>query len=342
MSAPIEICAALGPAGSRLVSLGVYRPGRVVDNAEICTLIDSSDEWIQQRTGIRERRWAGPEETLLSMAAAASRDALAGAGLAGSDIDLVLLATMTSFSLTPTTANLLQAEIGSTGAALELNSACAGFPYALALADQAIRTGSARNVLVVGAERMTDVLDLSDRGTMFLFADGAGAVVVGPSDTPGIGPVAWGSWGEQAEALDVAPLLGDVVRGDAEGQPVLQMKGQTVFRWAVTEMPRIGHQALDAAGVKGEQLAAFIPHQANTRIIDAMVKGMHLPNEVVVADDVRWTGNTSAASIPLAMERVLREGQAAPGDLALLVGFGGGLSHAAQVVSLPTLYAGAG
>ncbi|RKS73947.1 3-oxoacyl-[acyl-carrier-protein] synthase-3 [Motilibacter peucedani] len=334
-----EIRIAPGAAGSTLLSLGVYRPSRVVDNAEICTMIDSTDEWIQQRSGIRERRWAGPDESLLVMAEHASRQALGAAGLQGSDIDLVLLTTMTSFSTTPTAANLLQAAIGSQGGALEMNSACAGFPYALAVADQAVRGGSARHVLVVGVERMTDLLDLSDRGTMFLFGDGAGAVVVGPSDSPGIGPVAWGSWGEQAEALDVAPLLGDVVRGEATGDPVLRMKGQSVFRWAVTEMPRVGQQALDAAGVKGEQLAAFVPHQANTRIIDAMVKAMALPPEVVVADDVRWTGNTSAASIPLAMEHVLRDGKAAPGDLALLVGFGGGLSHAAQVVALPAAYA---
>lgn len=338
----VEIRTAPGSPGARLLSLGVYRPARVVDNAEICTMIDSTDEWIQQRSGIRERRWAGPDESLLAMAEAASRDALAAAGLSGADIDLVLLTTMTSFSTTPTAANLLQAAIGSHGGALEMNSACAGFPYALALADQAIRGGSARHVLVVGVERMTDLLDMSDRGTMFLFGDGAGAVVVGPSDIPGIGPVAWGSWGEQAEALDVAPALGDVVRGTVEGDPVLRMKGQTVFRWAVTEMPRVGQHALEAAGVKAEQLTAFVPHQANTRIIDAMVKSMTLPSEVVVADDVRWTGNTSAASIPLAMERVLRSGQAAPGDLALLVGFGGGLSHAAQVVALPVLATPAG
>jgi 3-oxoacyl-(acyl-carrier-protein) synthase III len=160
---------------------------------------------------------------------------------------------------------------------------------------------------------------------------------VGPADTPGVGPVVWGSWGDQAEALDVTPLLSDVMHRTAEGVPVLRMKGQTVFRWAVTEMPKVCVEALDAAGVKAEQLAAFVPHQANTRIIDAMVKGMRLPEHVAVADDVRWTGNTSAASIPLAMERLLRDGAAHPGDLALLVGFGGGLSHAAQVVVLPAL-----
>ncbi|RZS89669.1 3-oxoacyl-[acyl-carrier-protein] synthase III [Motilibacter rhizosphaerae] len=337
MSTQPEIRVAPVAAGSRLLSLGAYRPQRVVPNAEIVTLIESSDEWIQQRSGIRERRWAGPEETVLAMATAASQQALAGAGLTGADIDLVLLTTMTSFSTTPTAANLLQAAIGSRGGALEMNSACAGFPYALAVADQAVRTGAARHVLVVGVERMTDLLDMADRGTMFLFGDGAGAVVVGAADSPGIGPVAWGSWGEQAEALDAAPLLADVVRGEAEGPTVLRMKGQSVFRWAVTEMPKVGLEALEAAGVKAEQLAAFVPHQANTRIIDAMVKGMGLPEHVAVADDVRWTGNTSAASIPLAMERVLREGRAQPGDLALLVGFGGGLSHAAQVVALPAL-----
>jgi 3-oxoacyl-(acyl-carrier-protein) synthase III len=326
-----------GPAGSRLLSLGVYRPARVVDNAEIATMVETSDEWIQQRSGIRERRWAGPDESVLAMATAAARDALLGANLTGDAIDLVLLTTMSSFSTTPTVANLLQAAIGSHGGALEMNSACAGFPYALAVADQAVRTGSARHVLVVGVERMTDLLDMADRATMFLFGDGAGAVVVGPADTPGVGPVVWGSWGDQAEALDVAPLLSDVMHRTAEGVPVLRMKGQTVFRWAVTEMPKVCVEALDAAGVKAEQLAAFVPHQANTRIIDAMVKGMRLPEHVAVADDVRWTGNTSAASIPLAMERLLRDGAAHPGDLALLVGFGGGLSHAAQVVVLPAL-----
>ncbi|NHC44997.1 beta-ketoacyl-ACP synthase III [Motilibacter aurantiacus] len=325
------------PRGSRLVSLGAYRPRRVVDNAEICTFIESSDEWIQQRSGIAERRWAADDETLVGMAEAASRQALAGAGLTGADIDLVLLATMTGFSTTPTSANLLQAALGTRGGALELNSACAGFTYALAVADQAIRAGNARNVLVVGAERITDIMNFHDRTTMFLFGDGAGAVVVSAADEPGIGPVAWGSWGEQSEALGVLPPLADVARGLAAERPLLFQKGQSVFRWAVTEMPRTAAKALELAGLKAEQLAAFVPHQANIRIIDAMTKYMKLPEHVVVADDLRHTGNTSAASVPLAMEQVLSAGRVQPGDLALLVGFGGGLSHAAQVVTLPTL-----
>ncbi len=322
-------------AGARLVSVGTYRPRRIVTNAEISTMVDTTDEWIRQRSGIRERRWAGADESLLVMATAAGRQALERAGLTGADVDLLLVTTMTGLSATPTIANLLQAELGTRGGALEANSACAGFTYALGIANDSIRAGSTTTALIVGVERMTDLLDLSDRSTMFLFADGAGAVVVQRSEEPGIGPVVWGSWGEQAAALDTFPTVSDLAAGRSDDRPVLRMQGQTVFRWAVTEMPRICQAALDAAGVKVEQLGAFIPHQANTRILDAMARGLRLPEHVVIADDVRTAGNTSAASIPLAMDALLQEGRAKPGDLALLLGFGGGLSHAAQVVVLP-------
>jgi 3-oxoacyl-(acyl-carrier-protein) synthase III len=321
--------------GARLLSLGTYRPRRVVPNAEICTMIESSDEWIQQRSGIRERRWASDDETLLFMAEAASREALEKAGLAGADIDLVLLATCTSLSATPTVANLLQDRLGARGAALELNSACAGFCYALGVANDAIRAGTAQRVVVVGVERITDLLDMTDRSTMFLFGDGAGAAVVAAADAPYIGPTVWGSWGDQAAALDTQPEVHNYVHDAAIGRPHLRMHGQSVFRWAITEMPKVAQAALDAAGVKVEQLAAFVPHQANTRIVDAMARGLRLPEHVVIADDITTTGNTSAASVPLAMEKLLSSGRARSGDLALLIGFGGGLSHAAQVITLP-------
>lgn len=330
-----EIRSTTGAPGARILSVGSYRPRRVVDNDEIATMIETTDEWIRQRTGIRERRWAGDGETLVDMSEAASRQALERAGMSGADVDMVIVATCTSLSLTPTTANLLQDRLGATAGALEVNSACAGFCYALGVANDLVRGGSARHVLVVGAERMSELIDPADRGTVFIFADGAGAVVVGPSEEPGIGPVVWGSQGEHADALDTQPLATDYILDPSLGRSYLRMQGQSVFRWAVSQMPAVATAALEAAGVKVEQLGAFVPHQANTRIVDVMAKGFGLPEHVAVADDIRTAGNTSSASVPLAIDALLADGRARSGDLALLVGFGGGLSHAAQVVALP-------
>lgn len=324
-----------GSPHARLLGVGAYRPERVVTNEEICRHIDSSDEWIRERSGIVTRRWAAADEGVVDMAERAAVQAIERAGLAPRDVDAVLVASVTHPYQTPSAAAILTDRIGATpAAALDLSAACAGFCYGVGLAGDMVRAGSARHVLVVGAEKLTDFTDLTDRSTAFLFGDGAGAVVVGPSDSPGIGPTVSGSDGSQWEAIRTSRSWLEVRDGDPTW-PALTMAGQTVFRWAVWQMAPIARKALDAAGVAPEELAAFIPHQANVRIVDAMVKQLQLPESVVVARDIVDSGNTSAASIPLAMERLLAGGAVPPGGLALQIGFGAGLVYAAQVVRLP-------
>lgn len=324
-----------GAAHARILGVGAYRPERVVTNEEICQFIDSSDQWIRERSGIVTRRFAAPEETVVDMAEAASRDAITAAGLTAADIDAVLVATVTHPYQTPAAAALLAHRLEATpAAATDLSGACAGFCYGVTMANDMVRGGSATNVLVVGVEKLSDFTDKHDRSTAFIFGDGAGAVVVGPSDTPGIGPTVWGSDGAQWDVITQKHSWIDV-RDHTTEWPALKMAGQSVFRWAVWQMAPVARKAMDAAGVAAEDLGAFIPHQANMRIIDAMIKQLRLPESVSVARDVADTGNTSAASVPLAMHRMLAEGHARSGDLALLIGFGAGLVYAAQVVVLP-------
>jgi 3-oxoacyl-[acyl-carrier-protein] synthase-3 len=324
-----------GAPHARIFGVGGYRPERVVPNSELVDRIDSSDQWIRERSGIVSRRWAAPDETVVDMAEAASRQALEAAGLDPSRIGAVLLATVTHPFQTPSAASLLTHRLGATpAAAMDISAACAGFCHGVALAGDMVRGGSAEYVLVVGVEKLSDFTDLSDRGTAFIFGDGAGAVVIGPSDTPGIGPTVWGSDGAQWDAIRQRESWISVRDGSTDW-PHITMAGQTVFRWAVWQMAPIAQQALEKAGISADQLDAFIPHQANMRIIDSMIKALRLPEGIPVARDIAETGNTSAASIPLAMERMLREGEAPHGGLALLIGFGAGLSYAAQVVTLP-------
>jgi 3-oxoacyl-[acyl-carrier-protein] synthase-3 len=316
--------------------VGGYRPSRVVPNDEIAQRIDSSDQWIRERSGIAERRWAGPHETVAHMGVAAAGKALAEAGVTPDRIGCVIVATSTHFRQLPAVAAEIAHQVGADrAAAFDVSAACAGFTHGLALADGLVRGGSAEYVLLVGTERMSDLIDRDDRRTAFLFGDGAGAVVVGPSDTPGLGAVVWGADGSQREAIDQSASWLDLRDGRAERFPALTMQGQTVFRWAVYQMAEAAQRALDAAGVTADRIAAFIPHQANLRIVDALAKTLKLPDGVVVARDVVRSGNTSAASIPLAMEDVLAVGEARSGGLALTIGFGAGLSYAAQVVVLP-------
>lgn len=325
-----------GARHARILSVGSYRPSRVVTNEEICLRIDSSDSWIRERSGIVSRRFAAPEESVTDMAEAAARTAIERAGLNPADIDAVLVATVTHPYQTPSSATLLAHRLGATpAAAFDISAACAGFCYGIALASDMIRGGSARNVLVVGTEKLSDFLDLDDRSSAFIFGDGAGAIVVGPSDTPGIGPTVWGADGSQWDAIINKKSWIDY-RDDPDREwPALTMAGPAVFRWAVWQMSPVAQKALDASGLTAADLDAFIPHQANVRIIDAMVKELRLPPELPVARDVAETGNTSAASIPLAMDRMLSEGEAPHGGRALLIGFGAGLAYAAQVVELP-------
>lgn len=327
---------------SRILGVGAYRPDRVVTNDEICQFIDSSDQWIRERSGIITRRIAGGHETVTSMAEAASREAVANAGIDMSQIDAVLVATVSHPYQTPAAAPLIATNLGINGVpAFDISAACAGYCYGISLANDMVRSGSARNVLVVGVEKLSDFTDKYDRGTAFIFSDGAGAAVVGASDTPGIGPTVWGSDGEQWDVISQRESWLDIRRswenepGDQRTWPTIGMAGQSVFRWAVWGMAPVAQKALDAAGITADDLDAFIPHQANMRIIDAMIKQLKLPADIPVARDIAEQGNASAASVPLATERMLREGEAPHGGLALQIGFGAGLVYAAQVIELP-------
>jgi 3-oxoacyl-[acyl-carrier-protein] synthase III len=306
-----------------------------VTNEEICRDLDSSDEWIRRRTGIKTRRFAGPDETTAMMAAAAVGKALAQAGLTPGDVDCLIAASMSHLYQAPPLASQIAGLLGTVSAAFDVSAACAGFCYSLAVANDLISAGSAEHVVVVGSERMSDIIDPTDRSTAFIFGDGAGAAVVGPADRPGIGPVIWGSDPEGLHSIEQRSSWKEI--GDTAGDawPYLRMSGPEVYRWVVTTMPQTAQRALDAAQLRTDDLAAFIPHQANLRISEALAKALDLPAHVRMAMDVMDMGNTSAASIPLAMERMLTAGEILTGAPALLIGFGSGLGYAAQVVTLP-------
>ncbi|OEV12154.1 ketoacyl-ACP synthase III [Streptomyces nanshensis] len=331
-----KIKPAKGSPYSRILGVGGYRPTRVVPNEEILKHIDSSDEWIRSRSGIATRHWASPDETVAEMTLEAAGKAVADAGITPQQVDAVIISTVSHFKQTPSIATEIADRMGAgKAAAFDINAGCAGFGYGLTLAKGLIADGSADHVLVVGAERLSDLTDLTDRSTAFLFGDGAGAVIVGPAAEPGIGPSIWGSEGDKADVISQTVAWDAYREGVVEKFPAIRQEGQAVFRWAVYEMAKVAQQALDAAGVTPEDLDVFIPHQANMRIIDSMVKTLRLPEHVTVARDVETTGNTSAASIPLAMERLLATGEAKSGDTALVIGFGAGLVYAATVVTLP-------
>lgn len=323
-----------GASHAAVLGLGSYRPRRVVPNAEILEQIESSDEWIQTRSGIKERRWADPDETVLMMSTNAAKEALAESGIDPAQIGCVVVATVTHLYQTPAIATQLAVAVGApTAAAFDISAACAGFCYGVAMASDIVRGGSAKYVLVIGVERLSDITDRTDRGTAFIFADGAGAAIVGPADEPGIGPVVWGSDGTQHQVISQKESWAEA--SASHQWPHLTMDGNPVFRWASFEMAKAAQQALDVAGVKAEDLDLFIPHQANMRITDAMRRTLKLPDTVKVARDIQRQGNTSAASIPLAISTMREDGEAKSGDLALIIGFGAGLVYAAQVIRLP-------
>ena len=325
-----------GAKYARIMSVGAYRPERVVTNAEICERIDSSDEWIRERSGIIERRYAAEDESVADMAVEAANVAIERSGVPAAEIGMVLIATVTHPLQTPSVATEVADRVGaSNAAAMDISAACAGFCYGVSIASDMVRGGSSKYVLVVGVEKLTDWIDPNERSMAFIFADAAGAVVIGPSDEPAIGPTIWGAEGDQREVITMTSSLIDYKNDDSLAFPTLVMAGQTVFRWAVGEMTKVTQQALDAAGITADDLDAFIPHQANMRITDAMVRALKLPEHVPVARDIATTGNTSAASIPLAMDRMLAEGEIPHGGTALIIGFGAGLVYAAQVVTLP-------
>jgi len=325
-----------GTRYARIVGVGGYRPRRVVTNEEICLSVDSSDEWIRRRTGIRTRRFAGPDETLAMMAATAAGKALAHAGLAAAEVDCVIAASMSHLYQAPPLAPEITGLLGSApAAAFDVSAACAGFCHALALASDIVSAGSAEHVVVVGTERMSDIIDPADRSTSFIFGDGAGAAVVGPADRPGIGRVVWGSDPAGLHCIEQR-ISWRATRDEAAGPwPYLRMSGPEVYRWVIRTMPEVAQRALAAARLRAGDLAAFIPHQANLRICEALATALGLPAHVRVARDVVDMGNTSAASIPLAMERMLATGEVPSGGPALLIGFGSGLGYAAQVARLP-------
>jgi 3-oxoacyl-[acyl-carrier-protein] synthase III len=335
----MNLTVSTGAPFSAIMGIGGYRPRRVVDNAEICTFIDSSDEWIRTRSGIIERRWASEDETVQMMSVAAARKALDRAGIEPGQIDTVIVSTVTHLYQTPAVATTIASEVGATGAAaFDISAACAGFCYATAMADSFIRSGASKYVLIIGVERLSDLTNKRDRSTAFLFADGAGAAVVGPSAEPAIGPVVWGSDGDQAPLIQqTAPwdrAMDEAEHGNAHW-PTLRMEGNPVFKWAAYTMSKTAAEAIDAAGLSPDDLDVFIPHQANMRITDAMFRALKLPEKVVVGRDIAYQGNTSAASIPLAIEALLESGEAKTGQTCLIIGFGAGLVYAGQVIVLP-------
>ncbi|MFD4431726.1 beta-ketoacyl-ACP synthase 3 [Nocardia sp. NPDC058497] len=330
-----------------MLGIGAYRPQRIVSNAEVCEVLDSTPEWIYERTGIHNRRWISGDETIRSIAAAAGERALKNTPIDRSKIGAVILCTSSWLKLTPHGAPSVASDLGLNGvAAFDLTSGCGGFGYGLGVAADLIRAGSADYILVIGAETMTVGLDPTDRGTAMIFGDGAGAVVVGLSEENGISPTVWGSDGDNAEAisqdidfLEFSLRALEVQEPGYAGDPLrrmaLRMAGPKVFRWAAITLPRALSAALEMSGVAKEDIEVFIPHQANARINELMKKNLGLAESIPMANDIENTGNTSAASIPLAMEEMLVTGKAKGGQLALLLGFGAGLSYAGQVVTLP-------
>ena len=320
---------------SRIYSLGAARGDLTVTNDDIAGPIDSSDEWIRQRTGIITRRRASKDRSLMDMAVEASNEAISKAGINPSEIGAVIFSTITHPYQTPSAATLLADKIGANPApAFDISAACAGYCYGIAQADALVRSGVAKYVLVVGGEKLSDFIDPTDRTISFLLGDGAGAAIVGPSDIPGISPSVWGSDGSHWDAVGMDASLLDFRDGEHKW-PTLRQEGLTVFKWAVWEMVKVAREALEVAGITADDLSALVTHQANIRIIDELAKQLEVPEHVVIARDIITTGNTSAASIPLAMHALLASGEVKSGGLALEIGFGAGLAFGAQVVVLP-------
>ena len=329
-----QLKASLGSKYARILSVGSATPSRVIPNEFLLQYIDSSDEWITQRTGIKERRWIAEDENIWTLTVEAGRKALDRSGVSVDQFDALILSSVSHYEKTPALAPRLATELGMTdAAAFDISAACAGFSYGLAQAESMVRSGQARHVLLIAGETLSEITDLTDRGTAFLFGDGAGAVVVGPSETNGIGPVVWGSDGSQAGAIMMTANWQEAVEQGVF--PKLAMEGRTVFKWATGFIAQAAKKCLDEAGISPDQLDVFIPHQAHDRITDTLLRYLKLPQSVVVARTIRQLGNNSAATIPMAMDALLESGEASSGQTALIIGFGAGLVYAGQVITLP-------
>lgn len=311
------------PSYSRIIGTGGYLPSRIVTNSELEARIETTDEWIRARTGIRQRHIAESDETTSDLALAAAHKALHAAGVKAADVDLLIVATTTPDMVFPSTACILQAKLGTHGGpAFDVQAVCSGFVYALSIADRMVAGGVVRNALVVGAEIYSRILDWSDRGTCVLFGDGSGAVVLVPSSDPGILSCHLHADGAYRDMLCVP---GFVANGALSGRPLLQMDGQAVFKFAVKVLAEVAHEALDANGLTNEAIDWLIPHQANERIIEATARKLHVPMSKVVSTVDRHA-NTSAASIPLALDVAVRDGRITAGQRVMLLGVGGGFT----------------
>lgn len=318
-------------AGARLLGMGSFQPERVVTNDELAARVDTNDEWIRSRVGIETRRIADKDTMLVDMAADAGMRAVKDSGLEPSDIGAVILATCTMLDVIPNGAAQVAHRMGiAAPAAFDLNTACSGFAYGMAVAADLVRGGTVEHVLVIGAEKLSDWMDWDDRATCIIFADGAGAAVVGPAadaESVGVGPVAWGSAGDQSQTIRINP-----------DTRALHQEGQAVFRWATTKIAPVALQAIERAGLTPADIDVLVPHQANLRIVEAIAKRLRAAGaraDLRVSDDIVHSGNTAAASIPLALDHMRTEGRVRPGEKVLMVGFGAGLSYAGQVVVCP-------
>ncbi|GAA1986713.1 beta-ketoacyl-ACP synthase III [Amycolatopsis minnesotensis] len=322
-----ELRLTTGAKASRILGVGSFQPERVVTNDDLSKIMDTDDQWIRDRVGIIERRFADKDTLLVDMAVEAGSRALADAGADPSEVDTVIVPNCTMPSPIPNAAAQVADRIGvKAPGAFDLNAACAGFCYGLGVASDLIRSGSAEKVLVIGAEKLTDSVDPVDRANAIIFADGAGAALVGASDEPHISPVVWGSAGDLVDTIYM------------RDHRYIYQEGQAVFRWATTKIAPIAFDVLKAAGITPSDVDVLIPHQANLRIVEAIAKKLRAAGareDMVVADDIKYSGNTSSASIPMALDHMRKAGTVKPGDVALIVGFGAGLSYAGQVIICP-------
>lgn len=308
---------------SRILGTGGFLPARVLTNKDLEQIVDTSDEWIRERTGIRQRHIVGDGESCCDLAEMAARRAIESAGLVPTDIDLIVVATTTPDQIFPSTACLLQQRLDIHGCpAFDVQAVCTGFVYALAIADKFIRAGTSQRALVVGAETLSRILNWQDRGTCVLFGDGAGALVLGAAEEPGILSTHLHADGAYKDLLQVPRGIGS---GTCDGDPYMEMRGNEVFKVAVTTLGRIVDETLEANGLEKSDIDWLIPHQANTRIIQATARKLHLPMEQVVVT-VGEHGNTSAASIPLALDTAIRDGRIRRGQTLLMEAFGGGFT----------------